>query len=341
MAIFHGARLLLGLHGGFQPCALLIGEPFGFCRAVDEVKQHHDAEQQRRNRLQHEHPLPTGKAEQAVHLQQSGGDGRTQRGGERRGSHKDGGDLRTFRRREPVAEIEDDAGEETGFRHAKRFKVGLKDERRTLCIGAIDSAARGLVPALLNLFVPLHPHCDIHIIEDKTINLIPKLKSGWLDMIFIREPQSIDASLAVRFITRESCVLAVPIQHALADRERVAVADFQHEAMIIPDRRTRPHSHDLTMSLFKLAGFTPHIAQFAEEKQTILSLVAAGLGLAVVPASYRTMNSDSVSYIALDLPEEIKGLPLSIAWQKGNEDRFLREMLRLLHEHQRELTEKL
>lgn len=101
---------------------------------------------------------------------------------------------------------------------AKRFKVGLKDERRTLRIGAIDSAARGLVPALLNLFVPLHPHSDIHIIEDKTINLMPKLKSGWLDMIFIREPQSIDATLAVRFITRESCVLAVPIQHALAQR---------------------------------------------------------------------------------------------------------------------------
>lgn len=224
---------------------------------------------------------------------------------------------------------------------AKRFKVGLKDERRTLRIGAIDSAARGLVPALLNLFVPLHPHSDIHIIEDKTINLIPKLKSGWLDMIFIREPQSIDASLAVRFITRESCVLAVPIQHVLADRERVAVADFQHEAMIIPDRRTRPHSHDLTMSLFKLAGFTPHIAQFAEEKQTILSLVAAGLGLAVVPASYRTMNSDSVRYIALELPEQIKGLPLSIAWQKGNEDSFLLDMLRLLREHHGELTENL
>ncbi|WP_345828320.1 LysR substrate-binding domain-containing protein [Pantoea sp. BRR-3P] len=224
---------------------------------------------------------------------------------------------------------------------AQRFKVGLKDERRTLRIGAIDSAARGLVPALLNLFVPLHPHSDIHIIEDKTINLIPKLKSGWLDMIFIREPQSIDASLAVRFITRESCVLAVPIQHALAQCERVAVVDFQHEAMIIPDRRTRPHSHDLTMSLFKLAGLTPHIAQFAEEKQTILSLVSAGLGLAVVPASYRTMNSDSVRYIALDLPEQIKGLPLSIAWQKGNEDAFLLEMLRLLHENECELTEKL
>lgn len=224
---------------------------------------------------------------------------------------------------------------------ALRFKVGLKDDRRTLRIGAIDSAARGLVPALLNLFVPLHPTSDIHIIEDKTINLIPKLKSGWLDMIIIRAPQIIDASLAIRFITRESCVLAVPRHHPLADRELVSVTDFQHEAMIIPDRRTRPHSHDLTMSVFKHAGLTPHIAQFAEEKQTILSLVSAGLGLAVVPASYRTMNSESVSYIALALPEQIKGLPLSIAWQKGNEDDYLREMLRLLHDNKRELTEKL
>ncbi|KJV50049.1 transcriptional regulator [Pantoea sp. BL1] len=224
---------------------------------------------------------------------------------------------------------------------ALRFKVGLKDERRTLRIGAIDSAARGLVPALLNLFIPLHPTSDIHIIEDKTINLIPKLKSGWLDMIIIRAPQVIDASLAMRFITRESCVLAVPRNHPLARRTQVAVEDFQHEAMIIPDRRTRPHSHDLTMSLFKQAGLTPHIAQFAEEKQTILSLVGAGLGLAVVPASYRTMNSESVSYIALALPEQIKGLPLSIAWQKGNEDDYLREMLRLLNDNKRELTEKL
>ncbi|WP_337023969.1 MULTISPECIES: LysR family transcriptional regulator [unclassified Pantoea] len=224
---------------------------------------------------------------------------------------------------------------------ARRFKSGLKDERRTLRIGAIDSAARGLVPALLNLFVPLYPTSDIHIIEDKTINLIPKLKSGWLDMIIIRAPQVMDASLAIRFITRESCVLAVPLNHPLAGRSQVAVSDFQHEAMIIPDRRTRPHSHELTMSLFKLAGLTPHIAQFAEEKQTILSLVSAGLGLAVVPASYRTMNSDSVSYIALDLPEQIKGLPLSIAWQKGNEDDCLREMLRLLNDNKRELTDKL
>lgn len=217
---------------------------------------------------------------------------------------------------------------------AQRFKGGLKDDRRTLRIGAIDSAARGLIPSLLNLFVQQHPMIDIHITEEKTINLIPKLKSGWLDVIFFRAPQTLDASLEVRFITRERCVLAVPVSHALADRQQVTVSDFQHEAMIVAERRTRPHSHELTMSLFRLAGLTPHIAQFAEEKQTILSLVGAGLGIAIVPASYKDMNSDSVRFIPLALPPEIKGLPLSMAWQKGNADSLVSALIQLLNDNE-------
>lgn len=110
-------------------------------------------------------------------------------------------------------------------------------------------------------------------------------------MIIIHAPQTIDVALAIRFITHESCVLAVPVNHPLAQKATVSVEDFSNEEMIISDRRKRPNSHDLTMNLFRHAGLTPRIAQFAEEKQNILSLVGAGLGLAVVPASYRNMNS--------------------------------------------------
>lgn len=224
---------------------------------------------------------------------------------------------------------------------ALRFKNKMKDERKTLRIGAIDSAAQGLVPALLNLFIPLHPESDIHIVEEKTVNLIPKLKSGWLDIIFFRKPQIMDASLATRFITRETCILAVPANHPLSQKHETSIADFESEPMIIPDRRTRPHSHDLTMGLFKSAGLLPHIAQYAEEKQTILSLVAAGLGVAIVPASYRLMKSDKIHFIPLRFPAQLKGLPLSVAWRKGNEDEYLRALLRLMNEHKSELTDSL
>lgn len=224
---------------------------------------------------------------------------------------------------------------------ASRFKVGAKQKRRTLRIGAIDSAAHGLVPELLNLFMSFYPNSDIHIIEDKTLNLIPKLKSGWLDIIFFRAPQIIDSSLSVIFFTREKCVLAVPSGHSLMHKKSVTVDDFNTEPMIIAERRSRPHSHDLTMNLFRNAGLSPHISQFAEEKQTILSLVAAGLGLAVVPASYKNTNSEKVRYIDLELNKNVKGLPLSIAWQKGNEDEHLRCMLKILHDNKKELLENL
>ena len=220
---------------------------------------------------------------------------------------------------------------------AIRFKAGKKGGRKTLRIGAIDSAARGLLPQILNFFIKEHPEADIHITEDKTINLIPKLKSGWLDMIFIRPPEVIDAKLTLKFITRESCVLAVPLHHPLSHKTSVSVEDFKSESMIVPERRTRPHSHDLTMNIFRLAGLTPKIAQFAEEKQTILSFVAAGLGLAIVPASFKNMNSEGVTYIKLIMDEKVKGLPLSLAWHKGSDDPDILALLEIISKYRNEL----
>jgi len=60
-----------------------------------------------------------------------------------------------------------------------------------------------------------------------------------------------------------------------------------------------------------------------------------------VPASYNNMNGDKVCYIPLVLDEHSKGLPLSVAWQKGNEDGHLRDMLKMLSEHKGELTDAL
>ncbi|WP_130835685.1 LysR family transcriptional regulator [[Erwinia] mediterraneensis] len=213
---------------------------------------------------------------------------------------------------------------------ARRFRKGSQVAKRTLRIGVIDSAARGLMPTLIQFFIREFPEADIHLTEDKTVNMLPRLKSGWLDIIFARPPENMDVSLTSRFITDETCVLAVPADHPLVAKNCVSVHDFATEAMIIPERKTRPHSHDLTMNIFKAEGLEPVVAQFAEEKQTILSFVAAGLGLAIVPASYKNMNSDGVHYIPLVLNEKVKGLPLSVIWHQGNSDRLVNGLLTIL-----------
>ncbi|WP_380178528.1 LysR family transcriptional regulator [Kalamiella sp. sgz302252] len=219
-----------------------------------------------------------------------------------------------------------------------RFRGQRQGKKTTLRIGAIDSAARGLLPQLLHRFRDICPEADVHLTEDKTTALIPRLKSGWLDLIFVRPPETLDVHLTSRFITSENCVLAVPADHPLAAKMLVTVSDFLDEPMIVPERRSRPHSHDLTINLFKAAGAAPHISHFAEEKQTILSFVSAGLGLAIVPASYKNMNGDGVSYIALRLDENIKGLPLSAIWLQGNNHLYVNALLALLASEKASLT---
>ncbi len=220
----------------------------------------------------------------------------------------------------------------------KAAPSGVSD---TLRIGAIDSAAKGLLPELLNLFVRRFPEADIHLTEDKSHKLIPRLISGWLDVVFVRPPEHIDAMLTTRFIANETCVLAVPAHHRLVSYDEVSIDDFRHEPVILPERRTRRHSHDLTMNIFKEGGSMPVIAQYAEEKQTILSFVAAGLGIALVPASYKDMNADGVKYLALTPKKHVEGLPLSAMWHQGNNTLYVRSLLEILSDNIDELTREL
>ncbi|MGC0885325.1 LysR family transcriptional regulator [Pantoea agglomerans] len=219
-----------------------------------------------------------------------------------------------------------------------RFRKTALLQKRTLRIGAIDSAARGLLPELIHLFVRRFPDADIHITEDKTHSLIPRLLSGWLDVIFVRPPEHVDVTLTTRFITNETCVLAVPAHHRLVSHSEVSIDDFRNEPVIVPERRTRPHSHDLTMNVFKAGGCVPVIAQYAEEKQTILSFVAAGLGIALVPSSYKNMNADGVKYLALSPMKNVDGLPLSAMWHQGNNNIYVNALLDLLSDNIEKLT---
>jgi DNA-binding transcriptional LysR family regulator len=130
----------------------------------------------------------------------------------------------------------------------------------------------------------------------------------------------------------ETAVVAMPARHRLARRKRLSVAALRDEPLIVPDRRTRPHSHDLTIKLFARAGLRPAIAQVAEEKQTIISLVAAGLGVAIVPRWTSRIAVPGVRFVPLDV--RVRGgldiLPLAAAWMRGARDPARDAMLQLL-----------
>lgn len=212
------------------------------------------------------------------------------------------------------------------LQQAEAIEQGFRDRRhaasaRRFRIGAIDSAAAGLLPALLHDLGRAHPEISVQLVEEKTVRLLPKILSGALDLAFVRPPERVDPRLEFMPLLRESAVVAVPQKHRLAHRKALRIADIADEPLIVPDRRSRPHSHDLTVKLFDRAGLKPRIAQIADEKQTIVNLVAAGLGAAIVPRWTARMAIPGVRFVPLkDAGEGVGRLPLAAAWLKGSRD---------------------
>ncbi len=199
------------------------------------------------------------------------------------------------------------------------FRDGAAQTTQTLRIGAIDSAAAGLMPLILSRFREASPDTDVELLEQKSLHLIPRVLSGRLDAAIVRPPAVPDPRLAVRPLFAETAVVAVPAGHPLAARKTLSVHDMAGEAMIVPDRRSRPHSHDLTITLFQDAGLTAHIAQIAEEKQTIVSLVATGVGLAIVPRWAARLAVDGVTFLPLrtDDSHARSTLKLAVVWLRN------------------------
>ena len=212
---------------------------------------------------------------------------------------------------------------------AARFRTAGRNQATTLRVGAIDSAAAGLMPMLMQDFRSVRPDIAVQIHEDKTTRLLPRLLSGSLDLAFVRPPLSPDKNLEFLFLLYETVVVAVPEAHPLATRKNVTIEDIADQSLIVPDRRSRPHSHDLTITLFAEAGLRPRLRQIAEEKQTIVSLVAAGLGVALVPRWTARMAATGVRYIPINAGDGgmINKLPLAAAWVRGTRDPVRDEML--------------
>jgi DNA-binding transcriptional LysR family regulator len=217
---------------------------------------------------------------------------------------------------------------------AKRFRGRSRHHAAVLRIGAIDSAAAGLIPLLLQDFRQRRPDVAVQLVEDKTIRLLPRLLSGRIDLALIRPTEYPDKNFDLLFLFHETAVVAVPENHPLAHRDRITVQDLADQPLIVPERRSRPHSHDLTIKLFAEAGLQARIAQLAEEKHTIVNLVAANIGVAIVPRWTSRMAVEGVKYVRLDIASgsAMKRLPLAAAWVRETRDDVRDEMLATLQE---------
>jgi DNA-binding transcriptional LysR family regulator len=216
-----------------------------------------------------------------------------------------------------------------------RLRVIVGDVGRgdtgTLAIGFVSLADYGALPPALKAFRARYPRVDVQLHEMTTDAQVRELAAGRLDVGIALGPVQ-EPGLAFDSLSRESLVVALPSGHALArgGAARLEARQLAGESFIVPPRPLAPGLHDLVMSICRSGGFEPRVTQEARQMQTVISLVAGGMGVALVPESLRQLKRAGVVY--RPLRGRLGRLDIGTLRAVRNESPLVKNFLRTLRE---------
>ena len=159
------------------------------------------------------------------------------------------------------------------------------------------------------------------------------LLTGQIDVGFVRDEPKHEGdrdALRLDVIDREPLLLALPTGHPLAGRSRIGLAEVAREAFVVQPRELAATLYDRLVQLAMKADFHPQIRQHAQQINGLLMLVAAGVGLALVPASMRTVSLAGVSYVAVDDSDAY--MLLAVATRRNNPSPAIAKFLATVEE---------
>lgn len=204
-----------------------------------------------------------------------------------------------------------------------------RGEAGSLALAFVSTADYGLLPQLLREFGARYPHVRLQLAEATSDVQIEELVAGRIDagLVIPPVPPRHAASLSYLPVLREPLVVAMPAEAAeVAEVAEVAeaaeaaeaanaadaaadapvrIADIASLPLVIFPRRLAPGFYDIITGCYGAAGVTPRIGQEAIQMQTIVSLVSAGMGVALVPQSLRNLRRTGVVYRALADPAPV------------------------------------
>ncbi|MGU3437686.1 LysR family transcriptional regulator [Actinomycetes bacterium M1A6_2h] len=225
------------------------------------------------------------------------------------------------------------------YRQTVRLLAGLDDsvdsvrridDGRTglVRIGFTGTAAFDRLPAIARALRQRLPEVVLEVHGDLlTPAQVDGLRSKDLDVAVLRPPVAGD-DLVVRTIATESMVLALPTDHRLAQEPALEVLDVAFESFVMYSD-THSAVNDVVVRSCRTAGFTPRREHDAPDTSVLLALVAAGLGIAMVPASVRSMKLDGVVFRDVTGADTID---LALAWSRDEPAPVVGSLVRALED---------
>ncbi|TGN65127.1 LysR family transcriptional regulator [Nocardioides eburneiflavus] len=219
---------------------------------------------------------------------------------------------------------------EAAANEAKRIDSGLEGR---LVVGCVGSATYSLLPSLARALREQSPGVDFAFQgEMLSRDQIAALRDRSIDLALLRpsgDPTE-QTDLTMLTLREEKYVVALPKGHRLASRKQVRVTDLRDEDLIVHSGHGRSAMHDAVSELCRAAGFEPQVRHEVAETSTLVTFVAAALGVAIVPAPVSDLQVAGATYRPLIGRARMK---LVVATRAHEESALLARALQVIRRH--------
>nr|WP_221236691.1 LysR family transcriptional regulator [Novosphingobium taihuense] len=195
-------------------------------------------------------------------------------------------------------------------------RQGAAGLRGRLSIGFIGSAIGELLPRIVSPFRQAYPEVELALEEMNSVEIVRAIAARRLDVGLVRLPVMDSAPVAFDVIETDELVAVLPASDVLARRKTLDLGALADRSFIIYSPVSVLHA-TIRLACHR-AGFTPRVAQEAVQVQTILSLVEAGLGVALIPGRSARFAGEGVRIVTLAEP-----LPIAMGIARANEPSVL------------------
>ncbi len=194
---------------------------------------------------------------------------------------------------------------------AQRAGAGLTGALR---VTFVPSAAREILPSILLRFREQYPAIKLELREAMTAQQIDLINAHEADLGFVVPPLRDADNLTSEIVARHRLVAAIPEGHPLARHEQIKLSDLAQDPWILFAARQGPGLHQIIIDACARAGFVPHVGQEAPQMETIVNLVAGGMGVALVSRALATGGRKGIAFRELAGPGAPVEFELAIAY---------------------------
>lgn len=211
----------------------------------------------------------------------------------------------------------------------ERLELAVREaasgQRSMLTIGAITTAMVDVLPPLIEHFRLTYPDVTISMREIDSVEAVPLLQSGDIDLAFARLEGDLGEGIQSMPLREDRLAVAVHKDHPLAGKSRIRLSSLADEAFVMFHRRVSPGYFDGLIALCRAAGIAPRIVHEVSSVASQVAFVGCGQGIALVPYAMKKLAPDTVVF--RPLADKTSVVTTAVAWNAARNNPLVEEAI--------------